>query len=354
MVSSIYPLTVNIGSGTGFVSAVTVTKGGSGYTSNPIVAFTGGGGTGAAASAVLASGVTSYTVTAGGTGFTSAPAVGITGGGGTGAAATAVIDGRVTSVAVDTAGSGYNPATISVSFTGGGGSGATATATLSGGGVGAINVTSGGTGYTSAPTVTIHDDSINPGTGATATATITSLVVSITPTAEGTGFTSAPTIALTGGGGTGATATATISNYVASVGITNPGTGYSGIPAVSFTGGGGTGAAATASIIHGILAATNIFGSDIAISSALVRPGGGGILRLSFAFDFGVTPAAVSIFNNGKLKGTLNADNSNNLISDGYYRFDIDVEAGDNINMQSSQTVDLIHFVRAHLVLLGA
>jgi len=58
------------------VSGVTVTSGGSGYTSVPAVTFSGGGGTGAAATAVVTSGVvTSVNVTAGGSGYTTDPTV---------------------------------------------------------------------------------------------------------------------------------------------------------------------------------------------------------------------------------------------------------------------------------------
>lgn len=78
----------------GAVTAVTVTNQGSGYTSVPTVAFTGGGGTGATAVAVLGTGadatkVVSVTVTNPGSGYTSAPTVAFSGGGGTLAAATA-------------------------------------------------------------------------------------------------------------------------------------------------------------------------------------------------------------------------------------------------------------------------
>ncbi|WP_313178975.1 phage tail tube protein [Stenotrophomonas sp.] len=63
----------------------------------------------------------------------------------------------------------------------------------------------------------------------------------------GTGYTSAPTVSITGGGGTGATATAIVdSGSVIGVNITNPGTGYTSPPTVAFSGGAGTGAAATA------------------------------------------------------------------------------------------------------------
>ena len=72
-------------------------------------------------------------------------------------------------------------------------------------GLGGIKVVSGGTGYTTAPTVAITGGG---GTGATATATISAgKVSSITLTAGGTGYTTAPTITLSGGGGSGATAT---------------------------------------------------------------------------------------------------------------------------------------------------
>lgn len=72
------------------VSSITVTNGGSGYTSAPTVAITGGGGTGAAATAVVSGGaVTSITLDNPGSGYTYAPTVTISGGGGVGAAAKA-------------------------------------------------------------------------------------------------------------------------------------------------------------------------------------------------------------------------------------------------------------------------
>lgn len=62
-----------------------------------------------------------------------------------------------------------------------------------------IKIVSGGTGYTSAPTVTVTGD----GTGCTATATISGgIITDITVTAPGTGYTKA-VITVTGGAGTG-------------------------------------------------------------------------------------------------------------------------------------------------------
>ena len=72
-------------------------------------------------------------------------------------------------------------------------------------------------------------------------------ISAINVTSGGTGYTSAPTVTLTGGGGSGATATAIVdSGSVIGVAITNPGTGYTGVPTVAFTGGAGSGAAAAA------------------------------------------------------------------------------------------------------------
>jgi hypothetical protein len=70
-----------------------------------------------------------------------------------------------------------------------------------------VNVTAGGSGYTTPPTVVIT----GPGTGATATAVLFSgSVASVTVTNGGTGYDTTTTISFTGGGGTGATATATV------------------------------------------------------------------------------------------------------------------------------------------------
>lgn len=78
----------------------------------------------------------------------------------------ASLTSKLDTIAVDVAGSGYTTAPVSI--TGGGGSGATATASLGSGMVTGISVTDPGSGYSSVPTVTVGGD----GTGATATATL--------------------------------------------------------------------------------------------------------------------------------------------------------------------------------------
>ena len=153
-----------------------------------------------------AGGVTAIAVRTGGSGYTSAPAVAITGGGGSGATATAQYSG-VTTLTLTGGGTGYtlNP---TVAFSGGGGSGAAAVAVISNAGVvTAVTITSGGTGYTSTPAVTITAASGGAGSGATATAAVsTGQVTGFTITNAGSGYISAPAVALTGGVGTGATA----------------------------------------------------------------------------------------------------------------------------------------------------
>ena len=86
---------IDEGTDAGAVASVTITNAGSSYSSVPTVGFSGGGGTGAAATAVLTSGaITEIQVTQGGVGYTSAPTVAITGGGGSSGAGTAVITGE--------------------------------------------------------------------------------------------------------------------------------------------------------------------------------------------------------------------------------------------------------------------
>jgi hypothetical protein len=74
--------------------SVTISCGGSGYKSAPKVVFTGGGGSGASATAIVKNGaVTEVTMTSGGSGYTSAPTVSFEGGEGTGASASAASEG---------------------------------------------------------------------------------------------------------------------------------------------------------------------------------------------------------------------------------------------------------------------
>jgi hypothetical protein len=81
------------------------------------------------------------------------------------------------------------------------------------------------------------------------------VVKSIILSSGGSGYTTAPTVTISGGGGSGATATATVSGgQVTAISINNRGSlttsgpYYTSAPTVTISGGGGTGAAATATI----------------------------------------------------------------------------------------------------------
>ena len=144
--------------------------------------------------------VGSVTVDESGAGYTAVPAVTFTGGGGSGAAGTAVLG--VVGANVTAAGSGYAAATTTVTFAGGGGSGATGTAVIEGGEVTGIRITAAGTGYTGVPTITIADS--GSGTGATATAVLG--VISVTVTNNGSSYESPPVVGFAGDSGAAATA----------------------------------------------------------------------------------------------------------------------------------------------------
>lgn len=80
---------------------------------------------------------------------------------------------------------------------------------VGGGVVSYVRVTSGGSGYTTAPTVVFNNTNTG-GSGASATAVVSSgKVTAVTVTAGGSGYTKAPSISFTGGGGLGAAAYAT-------------------------------------------------------------------------------------------------------------------------------------------------
>jgi hypothetical protein len=215
------------------------------------------------------------------------------------------------SVTVTNASNGYYSSAPAVSFTGTGTGSTTGTAVLTNGkvtsvtiggtssgliiptSVGSITIGSGGTGYTSVPTVVFTGGG---GSGASATAVLTGGVVSsitLSP-AYGTGlnYTSAPTISFTGGGGTGATATCTIGgaitvsfaapsagtqavatsaitgSSITSVSVSNHGWYYTTAPLVSVTGGAGSGAFITSTIKNGKVISLNIVSAGSGYTSS--------------------------------------------------------------------------------------
>ena len=113
--------------------------------------------------------------------------------------------------------------------------------------------------------------------------------------------------------------------------------------------------------INNVSSGQNIFTPSIEITQDMVSPGGGGILRFYFAFDFSIADAGgIDVFKGTTenptlvFKGTLNPDNGLVCQDNGYYRFDIDVENGDIINLQPKVLISNVNLIRAHLVVFGA
>lgn len=363
MTSSIYPQPVSIAF-VGSVATLTIDTGGSGFTSPSVAIDAPTPVTTATATTTIdgAGTVSSITVTDQGIPYTSVPGVTIDAPpSGTTATGTAILsNGKVISITITNAGSGYTSAP-NVSIDAPIVVQALASATTSSGVINVISAISANSGYTDGESITLSGGS--PTTTATATAIISGgEVQSITFTNRGVGYSPADLITITGDSSLATSATFTVTTVtngvITSLTIDTPGSGYTVVPNVVITDGGpGTGATATATISS--IPSGDILSNDIAITSELVSPGRGGILRLYFAFVFDVTPGDITVTNDGLDKGALNADNDLQIISNGYYRFDIDVESGDNINLKlkgtgSATNIASTNFIRAHLVQFGA
>jgi len=201
--------------------------------------------------------------------------------------------GPITAINVSSGGSGYITAPT-VRIEGGGGAGATGTAVLGSvtDSVNTITVTDGGSGYTSAPTVVVDGD----GSGATATANlaVTGPISTITVDSGGSGYTVAPTVTVANAGaGTGAVLVAVLGSntgvdddQVVSVTVSNGGSGYPVGATLTFTPDGfGSGAAGTIS-------------RSFAVNTVTVTDGGTGYNLASTTVSFfggGGTGAAGTI-----------------------------------------------------------
>jgi len=203
-------------------------------------------GSGATASAAITAGaVSDVTITQGGSGYTSAATISFSGGGGTGASATLnIVDGKIISIANLVGGSGYTAAPDASVLDGG--RGAQTRVGTKNGVITKINLTSGGSGYSGTTTATITD---NGGTGANATATVTkssNVITGITAMPSGTGFTKKSKITVENGssGGTGLrlqVAKVNEMGAIKSITILNGGSGYTGNPTIKIDGKASTG-----------------------------------------------------------------------------------------------------------------
>ena len=75
------------------------------------------------------------------------------------------------------------------------------------------------------------------GAGATGVASVSQVVESVTIDYPGTGYTSAPTVSITGGGGTGALGTVVLNGEITNVVVNAPGKNYTTTPTIAFVGG---------------------------------------------------------------------------------------------------------------------
>ena len=212
--------------------------------SGATVAFSGGGGTDAAASVVLGKKLDRITSTDAGSGFTGSPSIAFTGGNPTtpaaastlffGSGATVDVDATPTFTATITEpGKGYKSATATL--TGGGGSGAAATVETTNGLVTGITITGGDGNYLSDPTLTLsapntdnprYADIIYKKDGEILTGALS--YVDVKKSGMGLGVASGTNIATTtNGDGTGATLDLTVTNgQVEAVSINTNGTNY--------------------------------------------------------------------------------------------------------------------------------
>ena len=189
----------------------------------------------------------------------------------TSAVAVAVLtNGVVTSIVTTNGGTGYLSAPI-ISIAPPPFVRATATAAISLGKVATLSISNGGSGYTTAPTVTLSGGG-NPTIQATATATIANGAVTGITFTGGSGYTSAPTVTISLPQATAtaqASATATLINgAVTGFTVTNFGTGYLNPPNVTVTGGGATTAATgTAILSNGTVSSISIASSGAGYTS---------------------------------------------------------------------------------------
>lgn len=187
--------------------------------------------------------VVGATVTSGGAGYTSAPVISVNSGG---AQFTAILGPVVNTITVVNGGSGYTyPPLVSIGTPpNGAGVAATAYATISAGVVTAVTVTDQGAGFVGVPNVSlVNDPRDTTGAGATAVASLTGqgTVAALLCTNFGspTGISTSgvlPTITFAGGGYTTQAAAVPVMDWsVTSYTVTSAGVGYITAAAMTFS-----------------------------------------------------------------------------------------------------------------------
>lgn len=222
--------------------------------------------------------------------------------------------GSVGRIGLTNPGSGYTSApVITLSAPSAGGKQATAicSITSTAGTVTSLTVSSAGSGYTSFPKLTFSDPPY-PGIRATGVVTAissTGAIVAVAITSPGSGYTSNPTVTLSSGS---ASISATIdTGSITAIALTDAGSGYTSPPSVTFSGGGGSSAAAVSELVtfaKGALTVNILSGGSGYTSAPTVTiTGGGGAGATGTAIIAGGKVTSVIMTNHGS--GYTNADN---------------------------------------------
>jgi hypothetical protein len=167
------------------------------------------------------------------------------------------------------------------------------------GSVGVVAVTNKGSGYTTAPTVTISAPNQTGGVQANATSSLTSganTVGFVSLSNAGSGYNAAPTVTFTGGGGSGATAIAAYTTFATgtvTINVISGGAGYtnSSNTTVTITGGGGSGAVGNA-----------VISGNVVTQVVMANPGSG----YTNSANIVVTISGGGATNNAILQGIVN------------------------------------------------
>lgn len=159
-------------------------------------------------------------------------------------------------------GSSYSTAPT-VTISGGSGSGATASAAVANGVVTGVQITDPGSGYLLNDILTVSFSGGGSDTTATATATVsttTSIVTGVLVLSGGTSYTTAALVTFTGGGGSGAEAVISglTNGVITGITVTQTGSGYTSPPTIAITGGTGSGATFQVQISSGGVTAVNL------------------------------------------------------------------------------------------------
>jgi hypothetical protein len=174
---------------------------------------------------------------------------------------------------------------------------------ISVGSIGSVGITNTGSGYTTAPDVTVSAPDEANGIQATVVASISnaaSTITNIRITAGGTAYTSFPTVTIAApttpyGVQAEAVVTSITSGVVTSISITNPGYGYTTAPTVTFSSGV---AAATAVVGSGLVTALTVTnaGSGYTTAPTLTFSGGGGSSAAAVAGPLTFKTGTIGVF----------------------------------------------------------